>query len=100
LVVYAARQINSVVQGFSRRPGYRPKNKRRRQVYILQRLPGVGRDRAERLLNVFGSVEAVMTAGIEDLQVVEGIGRKTAEKIKWAVSEEIPPFAAVDEFPV
>jgi DNA excision repair protein ERCC-4 len=100
LIVYAARQIKFVVHGFSRRPGYRPKTKRHRQLYILQGLPGVGRDRAQRLLETFRSVEAVMTAGIEDLQVVEGIGRKTAKKIKWAVSEELPPFAALDEFPV
>lgn len=100
LMAYATRQLNAVIKGCSRRPGYRPKKKRQRQIYILQGLPGVGRDRAERLLDVFGSVEAVITAGIEDLQLADGIGRKTAEKIKWAVSEEIPSYGPADAFPI
>jgi len=69
-------------------------------MFILQGLPGVGRDRAERLLNAFGTVEAVIMAGTEDLQRVDGIGQKTAEKIKWAVSEEISPYGLMEDFPI
>lgn len=100
LIVYAAQQINTVIQGCCQRPGYRPRGKRRRQMFMLQGLPGIGRERAERLLNTFGTVEAVITAGIEDLQCVDGIGQKTAEKIKWTVSEEISPYGLMEDFPI
>jgi ERCC4-type nuclease len=45
-----------------------------------------------RLLEKFGSVEGVMRAGLDELQSVEGIGAKTADRIRWAVSEKIEPY--------
>ena len=74
------------------RPGYRPKTKKGRQLYILQGLPGVGHERALRLLEKFGSVEGVMRASRDELQAVEGIGAKTADRIRWAVSEKIESY--------
>jgi len=93
LMVYIGRQIESVARGGVQRHGYRPKGIRYRQLYILQGLPGVGRERADRLLDRFGSVEAVISAGIDDLQTVDGIGKNIAEKIKWTVSEHLPPIS-------
>ncbi len=66
----------------------------------MQGLPDVGSARAVRLLNAFGSVEAVMTATTEELKSVEGIGPYTAERIKWAVSEKILPYGVVEEMPI
>ena len=66
----------------------------------MQGLPDVGSARAVRLLDAFGSVEAVMTATIEELKSVEGIGLYTAERIKWAVSEIIMPYGVVEEMPL
>jgi ERCC4-type nuclease len=100
LIVYAARQIRSIVKGGFQRQGYQPKNKRSRQLYILQGLPGVGRERAMRLLDNFGSVEAVIIASSEELQSVDGIGENIADKIKWAVSERIRPYGILDDFPL
>jgi len=57
-------------------------------------LPGIGYERAIRLLDTFGSVEAVISAGSEELQAVDGIGKKIAEKIKWTVSEKILFYGA------
>ena len=91
LIVYTGRQIKSIASGGMQRHGYQPKGLRYRQRYILEGLPGIGRERADRLLDRFGSVEAVISAGIEDLQTVDGIGKSIAEKIKWAVSERVPP---------
>jgi ERCC4-type nuclease len=90
LMVYIGRQIESMAMGGVQRHGYRPKNKRKRQLFILQGLPGVGSERAERLLAMFGSVEAAISASSSDLQTVDGIGKNIAEKIKWAVSEHVP----------
>lgn len=53
--------------------------------------------RAERLLDAFGSVEAVMQAGGEELAGVPGIGGETAGKIRWAVGERLASYAADGE---
>jgi ERCC4-type nuclease len=100
LIVYASRQIKSRGRGVFQRRGYRPKGKRKQQLFILQGLPGIGSERAIRLLNAFGSVEAVVTATSEELQSVEGIGESIAGRIKWAVREEIQSYGVLDEFPI
>jgi ERCC4-type nuclease len=87
IMLYASRQLRSVISGAVSRPGYRPKSKRRIQLHVLQGLPSVGPTRAARLLDRYGSVEAVLTAGLEDLALVSGVGKSTAHKIRWAVSE-------------
>lgn len=89
LIVYIARQIESIARGGVHRQGYRPKDKRKKQLFILQGLPGIGPERAGRLLDKFGSVEGVISAGSDELQAVYGIGKNVADKIKWAVSEEM-----------
>jgi DNA excision repair protein ERCC-4 len=92
LIVYAARQQQSIERAGCPRPGYRPKGKKGRQLYILQGLPGVGHERALRLLEKFGSVEAIMSASREDLLTVEGVGAKTADRIRWAVGEQLESY--------
>ena len=91
LIVFIGRQIESMAMGGLQRHGYRPKTKRKRQLFILQGLPGVGREKAGRLLERFGSVEAAISASSDELQSVDGIGKSIADKIKWAVSERVPP---------
>ncbi len=91
LIVYIGRQIESAARGGVQRHGYRPKNKRKRQLYILQGLPGVGPERAERLLDRFGSVEAAISASSSELQSVDGIGIGVADRIRWAVGKEMNP---------
>ena len=83
-----ARQIRATAGGVFPRHGYCPKGKRKRQLHILQGLPGVSPARAERLLERFGSVESVLRADDEQLQNVPGISGRTAEAIRWAVSED------------
>ena len=92
LIVYIGRQIESMAMGGVQRHGYRPKNKRKRQLFILQGLPGIGSERAERLLARFGSVEVAISASSGELQTVDGIGKSIADKIKWTVSEPVSPY--------
>jgi len=73
------------------RKGIRPKGKRRTQLYILQGLPGIGPVRAKHLLERFGSVESVFSAHQDCIANVDGIGKNTARKIRWAISEKPPP---------
>ena len=68
------------------RPGRRPKATHRRQLYILQGLPGVGPALAKRLLQHFGSVEAVFSAPREKLTEVKGIGTVLSERMRDVIS--------------
>ena len=85
---FAALQSRAIASGALPRRGRRPKGKSALQGYILQGLPGVGPERAHRLLDHFGNVRAVMTADRDELVSVSGIGKCTARKIVWAVEEE------------
>ena len=87
LIIFAARQLQFAAAGGLHRPGYRPKGKRKRQLYILQSLPGVGPARAARLLDHFGSVQKVLNASTRSLATVEGIGAATAKGIHQLVRE-------------
>jgi DNA excision repair protein ERCC-4 len=100
LMIFATRQIQSIAQGVSKRGGYRPKTKHARQKFILQGLPGIGPERAKRLIERFASVERIMAASVEDLQTVNGIGKDTAEKIKWAVNESVSSYGIHEWFDV
>jgi len=86
-MLFAARQGQALASGALPRPGYRPRGKRARQLYILQGLPRIGPERALSLLEHFGGIEAVMTAKVEDLRTIPGIGRKIAEALRWSVEE-------------
>ena len=100
LIRYAGEQDMRRIRKAIHRPGYRPKGRRKRQLFVLQGLPGVGPARAERLLDTFGSVQAVCSADIESLAAVEGIGRKTAETMRDLIGPDkgpIRPFS--DETP-
>lgn len=87
LLIYLGRQAQRFANGALPRPGYRPKGKRARQLFILQGLPGIGPERAARLLDRFGSVQGVAVAPAEALATVDGIGQTTAGKIRWALEE-------------
>ena len=75
-----------------RDPGYAPyrqakaKRKKTRQLRILQSLPGVGADRAKKLLERFKTVRACFTASPTELSEVEGIGSKTAAAIDQVIN--------------
>ncbi len=88
LMVYAARQRRAWSTAALPRRGRRPRGKRRAQLFMLQGLPEVGPERARRLLDAFGSIEAVLAANDAELQAIDGIGSTTARLIRWVVSED------------
>ncbi|MCC6195305.1 MAG: nuclease [Burkholderiales bacterium] len=94
VILFAARQVASVISGAVMRSGKRPKSKRGVQLHILQGLPAVGPVRAARLLDKYGTVEAVLTANAEELICVPGIGKAAAARIRWAVSEVPTSYTA------
>ncbi len=88
LLVFASQQLNRNESAVGVRHDRRPKRRRRLQLYLLQGLPGIGLQKAGRLLEKFGSVEAVMTASAEDLMTVDGIGPKLAQSIRWILERD------------
>lgn len=55
-------------------------------VYVLQSLPGVGPELAERIFDRYG-LPMRLTVSVDELMEVEGIGKKKAEAIVKAMSE-------------
>ena len=86
LILYAARQLS----GLNGQPAVwrhrTPKKMWSRRLHVLQSLPGIGQERAERLLERFGTVEACFSASEEELRDVAGIGAKTARLIRAVVA--------------
>jgi Fanconi anemia group M protein len=64
------------------RHDYKPKRLTSRRAHVLQGLPGVGPAIAQRILAIFGTVEAAMIADAEELAAVPGIGARKAEAIR------------------
>jgi Fanconi anemia group M protein len=55
------------------------------QLFIVESLPNIGPVNAKNLLQHFGSVEKVLNASESELQEVDGIGEKNAERILEAI---------------
>jgi DNA excision repair protein ERCC-4 len=89
LLVYAGHQFARLHEDEPRYRIYKGKRKRTQQVRLLATLPAVGSDRAYRLLDYFGSVQACITASAHELEKVPGIGPKTAAAIRDLVSPEV-----------
>ena len=87
LMLYAAKQKSRTEKEQLSRHGYRPKSFKKRQSFILQGLPNVGPKLAKALLLQFGNVRAVMSASVEQLQEVEGIGNQKAKQIISLLTE-------------
>ena len=81
-MVTVGRQDVVVTDVVPLRGGYRPKKLKTRQLYLLQGFPDVGPKLAKRLLNHFHSVGRVMSATVEELTEVEGVGNARAGKIR------------------
>ncbi|MEI8241920.1 MAG: ERCC4 domain-containing protein [bacterium] len=78
---YTTEQLRRAGANTIRRAGYRPRRLRARQLFILQGLPGVGPERAARLLDACGSVAGVFAADEKALAQIRGIGQHTAAAI-------------------
>ena len=82
---FLAQQVRNSEQHILRRYDRKPKRIAARRLYMLQGLSGVGPALAQRLLIKFGSVERVVTADVESLTQVRGIGSRKAARIRELV---------------
>lgn len=64
-------------------------------ITLYSCFPGVSEERAKRLAKHFPSLKSIVNASIDDLTKVEGIGRKTAEKIFEFINRYYEPSKAI-----
>ncbi len=60
----------------------KPQTLKEQQEFFIAALPNIGMVTARTLLNYFGSIKAVVNASREEMMKLEGVGEKTAEKLK------------------
>jgi len=82
ILVMIGRQYETDMDVMPLRGGHRPKRLKSKQLYVLQGLPEVGPTLAKRLLQHFRSVGRVLTATVDELIAVQGVGKARAEKIR------------------
>jgi DNA excision repair protein ERCC-4 len=78
---FLAAQVDGGRERMLRRYARTPKRLASRRLFLLQGLPGVGPAIAARLLNQLGSIRGVVTADIDVLQQIRGVGAKKATRI-------------------
>ena len=72
--------------------GYKPKHLNGHKIGILMRLPGIGNKTAKSLLDHFETITNIVNASEKELIEVDGVGKKTANIIKYVVSEELSGY--------
>ena len=66
-----------------------PRDANARRIHMLASCPGVGPDRAHRLLAHFGSLARVFAASRSELLMVPGVGDKTARALREFLAHEL-----------
>ena len=88
LNIIAKREQEDTGRDFSMHSEKKSMSLGEQQEYVISSLPGVGSVLAKPLLKYFKSVKNVVNAEQKELEEVEGIGKKKAEKIKEIVDRE------------
>ncbi len=88
----AAREQKGERPNIQLRTERKPVNLWEQQLFIVESLPHIGPVSAKNLLEHFGSVENVINASEDELQEVEGIGKKIAKEIRKVLNEQYLNF--------
>jgi ERCC4-related helicase len=75
----------------------KPTNLWEQQLFIIESLPNIGPVTAKKLLEKFSTVNEIINASINELQEVDGIGKKTAENIRKVLDSKYLYFKDVNE---
>ena len=86
--VIAKREQEESSKDFSLHPQKKALSLGEQQEYVVSSLPGVGPGLSKPLLKHFGSVKNVMDATKKELEEVEMVGKKKAEKIRDILDRE------------
>ncbi len=68
---------------------FRSLHSKRNLASVLEEIDGVGKKKQAALMAKFGTIDKIMSASIEQLCEVEGIGKELAEKIQIYFKEKI-----------
>ena len=68
---------------------FRNLHSKRNLASVLEEIDGVGRKKQTALMEKFGTIDKIMHASIEELCMVDGIGKELAEKIQIYFKEKI-----------
>jgi excinuclease ABC subunit C len=67
---------------------HRQKRSKAMTTSALDGIPGLGETRRKALMRQFGSIKRLRAAGVDEVEAVPGIGRRTAEAIVAALAEQ------------
>ena len=84
----AIREQNGERTPIQIRTDKKPLSLLEQQLFIVESLPNIGPVNAKNLLKHFGSVSKVFNASENELQEVEGIGKKTAKDIRKVIDSK------------
>ena len=73
------------------------KRAKRMALTLLEDVPGIGQARSKRLMIVFGSMEAILGATVEDIQKKAGVPRETAAMLLARLSQRYSTPAGAEE---
>ena len=88
LKIIAKREQEEIGVSFNVHPEKKNLSIQEQQEYVISSLPGIGTTLAKPLLKHFKSVKNVVNAGQKELEEVEKIGKKKAERIKDIVDRD------------
>lgn len=88
LNIIAKREQEESGRDFSMHPQKRAFSIKEQQEYIISSLPGVGSALAKPMLKHFKSVRNIINAEQKELENVDGIGKKKAERIRDIVDRD------------
>lgn len=88
LYIIAKREQIQLKKSISIRTKRKFKSMNQMQEFLVSGLPLISYEKAKKLLKHFGSPEKIFSASEEELQKVEGIGKKLAKKIKEVMTKK------------
>ncbi len=68
---------------------FRSLHSKRNLSSVLQEIEGIGKKKRAALLDKFGTIDKMMSASVEELATVEGVGEELAKKIYTYFKEQI-----------
>jgi len=75
----------------------RKKRAKRVALTLLEGVPGIGQRRSRRLMEVFGSMEGILGASVEDIQKKAGLPRETAATLLARLSQRYSKPSGAEE---
>ncbi len=87
LLVYAGGQMARAATGLPHRAGRKSSGRERTRIEMLQAIPGIGPSRARALLVRFGGIPALVSASLDEIAKVDGIGRVMAARVQGVVGD-------------